>query len=382
MNKRKLLIINSNYPSESNLYGDVFVHSRLRHYLEHFDIQVLGCVPELNADESFMYEGIKVHNTKNKQVFVDLVSSFDPDVIGIHFVAGWMVDRLIRQSTKPIFIWIHGHEALGWYRRLFNIKLKESAGFVKYILSNIRQMYRMHNLVKLSNKTGKIKFIFVSNWMKDIMESDTVSRISNYIIIPNPVDTNQFFYRKKFAEDRFKMLLIRSFNSKKYANDIAINALVLLKEQHRDYFSKLEVAIYGKGYLFDKLVQPLRQSSNIKLFNHFVENKNIPLIHQNYGVFLCPTRQDAQGVSMCEAMSSGLVPLSSNNTAIPEFLKHNEEGLLSSDYKELAKSIMFLIDHPQEYLRFSKNASDGITAISGHEYVINKELTLLINACN
>lgn len=37
------------------------------------------------------------------------------------------------------------------------------------------------------------------------------------------------------------------------------------------------------------------------------------------GVMLIPTRQDAQGVSMCEAICSGLVVVTSDNTANPEF---------------------------------------------------------------
>ena len=50
----------------------------------------------------------------------------------------------------------------------------------------------------------------------------------------------------------------------------------------------------------------------------------------NNGIFICPTRQDAQGVSMCEAMSSGLVPITLYNTAIPECLP-NDERLVNNN---------------------------------------------------
>ncbi len=48
----------------------------------------------------------------------------------------------------------------------------------------------------------------------------------------------------------------------------------------------------------------------------------------NYGVFLSPTRMDAQGVMMCEVMASGLLTISSDNTAIPEFIVDEQNGIL------------------------------------------------------
>lgn len=346
--------------------------------MQHFNVQILGCRPDLAQPEEYVYEGVNVLNLNSKHAFIDYIQNNPPDIIGIHFVAGWMVDSILAHVKVPVFIWIHGYEALGWYRRLFNFKLSESVSFGKYILSNTRQMLRMNKLSQISNKQKNIRFIFVSNWMKTIMETDTRSKIEQYYLIPNPIDSEQFAYHPKASELRKKILLIRSFDSKKYANDIAIEAILHLSK--KDFFKELDFTIYGKGKYFKPLTDRLVQFNNVKIVNEFVENKNIPSVHREYGVFLCPTRQDAQGVSMCEAMSSGLVPVTSNNTAIPEFITDGQNGLLSNSAQEMATCIEKLYRHPELFTAISVKAAKSIRAMAGHQVVINKEISLLSEA--
>ena len=75
-------------------------------------------------------------------------------------------------------------------------------------------------MIQFSNRNKKIHFAFVSDWMRRVTEIDTgLTKINNYSIIHNGINTQLFNYQKKTAEQRKKILLIRSFNSKKYAND-------------------------------------------------------------------------------------------------------------------------------------------------------------------
>jgi len=378
MLKPKLFIINNNYPNENNLYGDVFVHTRAKQYLNAFDVLVLGCNDELENDIKTEYEGIKILNLSSKERFNDYINNNPPDIIAIHFVKEWMFN-IIKCFEGKIFIWIHGFEALGWYRRLFNYNLKKIKSLILNIIINTKQMFFMHNLIKYSNKNNKVYFIFVSNWMRKITQTDTLSFIRYYKIIPNPIDENLFLYEKKSIEHRKKLLLIRSFDSKKYANDIAIKAIQLLSREK--YFSEFEFHIYGKGEDFFKLTDKIKHFSNVHLHNYYIENKEIPNIHKNFGIFLCPTRQDAQGVSMCEAMSSGLVPITSNNTAIPEYTNINCAFLTNSSF-EIAKSINVLYNDEQLFLKMSENASEFITSISGVKLVVDKEINMMLEAMN
>lgn len=370
--RQRVLVINSNYPHENNLYGDVFVHARVKHYLKEFDVVVMG-IDHTREYCQFTYEGVEVKSFPDKAELVKAIFSFDPDAILIHFFIGWMLPAFISKVKCPVIIWVHGEEALGWYRRLFNFKnVKQIIG---YILRNTKQLWQMREMINYGNHSGQVSFVFVSEWMRMITETDTLAKVKDGHIIPNPIDSSVFLYFQKNPEDRKKILLIRSFNSKKYANDLAVEAILRLSK--KDFFSDLTFSIYGVGKDFANLTEGLKQFPNVFLHNRFIENKMIPQAHREHGIFLCPTRQDAQGVSMCEAMSSGLVPISSLNTAIPEFLEEGRTGFMTNSAQEIANSIKFLYDHPEKFMKMSERASIAIQEKSGHHIVIEKEIKLI-----
>ncbi len=217
--------------------------------------------------------------------------------------------------------------------------------------------------------------------MKKITEFDTFTKVKNYSIIPNPIDKSIFSYKEKNQDDRKKILIIRSFSSKKYANDLSVKALRILSKEK--WFSELYIEIYGEGIWFQKLTDQLKEFSNIKIFNKYLSQNDIKSKHDEFGVFLCPTRMDAQGVSMCEAMSSGLVPITSNNTAIPEFVKHNFNGLMSKNNPKLiAKNIKKIYQNSDLFLKLSINASKSIIEKSELNVTMNKEIELINTIIN
>lgn len=370
--RKRLLVINSNYPHQNNLYGDFFVHARVKHYLEEFEVVVMG-IDNTRDYGQFTYEGVEVKSFPKKAELVQAIFDFQPDAILIHFFIGWMLPAFISKVSCPVIIWVHGEEALGWYRRLFNFKsVKQFAG---YILRNTKQLWQLRELIHHANHSGQVSFVFVSEWMRMITETDTRVKVKDSHIIPNPIDSSVFMYFPKNAEDRKKILLIRSFGSKKYANDLAVEAIIRLSK--KNFFSELTFSIYGEGKDFANLTEELKQFPNVSLHNYFIENKMIPQAHREHGIFLCPTRQDAQGVSMCEAMSSGLVPISSLNTAIPEFLVDGQTGYMTNSAHEIANRIEYLFYHPEKFMEMSERASIAIQEKSGHHIVIEKEINLI-----
>jgi glycosyltransferase involved in cell wall biosynthesis len=211
--------------------------------------------------------------------------------------------------------------------------------------------------------------------MRRIATADALIAIRPYSIIPNPIDTDLFRYEPKASALRTKILLIRSFDSRKYANDLAVRAINKLQTHPR--FDELSFTIVGSGRFFSKLTAPLRDLSNVTLIEGFLTRSAIRELHARHGVFLCPTRQDAQGVSMCEAMASGLVPITSRNTAIPEFVTAGESGYLCDGPDEIASAIEDLWESPERFDRMSAMASQSIAAKAGSATIIPQELALM-----
>ena len=87
---------------------------------------------------------------------------------------------------------------------------------------------------------------------------------------------------------------------------------------------------------------------------------------------------DSQGVSRDEAMSSGLVPVTTEITAIPEFVDNNC-GVLTppEDYKSISAGILELYDNPERFLEMSENASNRVRNQTDSKLIIEAELRII-----
>jgi N-acetyl sugar amidotransferase len=368
-----LIVISSDYPSREFLYGDVFVHTRLKQYNTQFNVRVIGF--KAGGKRRYIYEGIDVHITADLPTFYDEIIKSKPDVIAAHLIAGVYIDFLIKLKI-PLVIFVHGYEALSWKHRLLNYKtIGDLRYLVPYILSNNVQLKQIKKMIRYSNVSDRVQFVFVSSWLRESVEKDIREKIKNAHIIPNGIDTSLFDYVNKSIELRKKILIIRSFKAHNYANDLSVEAIVQLSK--KDFFKDLEFSIYGEGYLFHKLTDPLQHFPNVKLHNNYVENKDIPNIHKQFGVFLCPSRLDTQGVSMCEAMSSGLVPITSEIGGIPEYAQNDVSCLFVNEAKEIADKIEFLYKNPEAFSRISANARKTVEGKCALKKTVEREVSLL-----
>ena len=369
----KYLIVTPGYPSNNKIYNNAFVHSRVKQYVErNLDITVFSI--NKSSDTTYTYDGVEVIEG-NYNKLSTLLKKEKFSKILIHFGFKKTIQTVIRNSPQSkLIIWVHGVEALGWYRRLFVFDIKKPHRFLGYIFFNMRQLLFMNQFIK-NNKIDKT-FVFVSEWMKNILEYDSMTqgKIKKYEIIPNVVDDKLFNYVQKKPEDRLKILSIRPYASKKYANDLSVKAVLELSK--KPFFDELTFTFYGDGKLFDSTLAPLKKFNNVIINKKFLTQQEISSIYKENGIILIPTRQDAQGVSMCEAMSSGLVPVTSNNTAIPEYV-NNECGYLCNSYKEMAYAIEELINNPDTFQKKSKVAAEFIKEKCSPKIVIEKELNII-----
>ena len=201
----------------------------------------------------------------------------------------------------------------------------------------------------------------------------------NYYIIHNIIDDELFEYHKKSADDRLKICTIRPFTARNYANDITVDVIKQLSKKR--YFNKLEFNIYGDGKLFNVLTNSLNQFDNVNLHKGFVKQDEIPEIHKQHGIYLGPSRHDSQGVSLGEAMSSGLVPVSNAIGGIPEFITHKKTGMLASrdNVSEMVNHIDYLYKNARKFKKMSVQAAKSIKKQAGLDVVISREIEVITN---
>ncbi|NBI07035.1 glycosyltransferase family 4 protein [Senegalia massiliensis] len=376
----KLLVVVTQYPSKDDLYRSGFVHSRVKKYLEvGLEVEVYVYNNSFNMSSSYNFEGVDVTCVNAIELKNKIIKN-DYDIILVHFAWKKVTNIILENKNKNmnVIIWVHGVEALSWHRRLFNLTfdLYSILSFSNYIIKNTNQMLFYRNLIR-NHLKNKVHFVFVSNWMKNVTEQDTncIGEIKNYSIIPNPINTSVFKYDRKTKEKRLKIFNLRPYSTKKYANDITIEVIKQLS--NKEYFRNLEFNLYGKGRLFNKLTKKVKKYDNVNIHKGFYKQKEIKKLHDENGVILIPTRQDAQGVSMCEAICSGLVPISSNNTAIPEFID-SSYGYICDTIEDYIDAIEEIYYNPEVFLTKSRNTVK-LSKRLGREQVEKKELDLILS---
>ncbi|MGG1634056.1 glycosyltransferase [Paenibacillus sp. NRS-1760] len=370
------IVITNGYPSKNNLYNNGFVHRRVVSYLEkgHLGIVII-LRPEHKILKKYEYENVIVYEGNGANIQQILLDNSKAKIF-IHFVDIHMIKaiRSVKENFE-IYVWVHGAEALSWKRRIFNLRpnIKSFLSFLKYIYFNTKQLSFLRKLIL--NDELNIKYIFVSNWMKEILEIDTKTILNQnrYEIIPNVIDDNLFNYHRKTEKHHLKILSIRPYTSRKYANDISVKLILKLSE--KSYFENLTFNFYGDGYLFNKTLRPLKQFKNVHIFKRFLNQSEISKIHREHGVFLSPTRQDAQGVSMCEAVASGLIPIVSNNTAMPEFVT-KDFGFLCNDINDFISAFDSIYNNYAEFVEKTKIGSEFMLNKCGN-HLINDELKVI-----
>ncbi|MGP5679533.1 glycosyltransferase [Glutamicibacter arilaitensis] len=376
LSRKKNLVLTNVYPSADNLYRNGFVHSRVRRYQEAFiDTSVFTLNPKA-APVDYTFEGIDVH-VGGEDELRRILTSNEFDSVLVHFLDErmWKVLRDCVSSTR-ILIWVHGAEVQPWYRRDFNYSTEQERDKAK--ASSNKRISLWKEVLNFPHPN--IHYVFVSDYFYHEVMEDTEASLQKwqYSIIHNFIDSDIFNYEKKSADKRFKVLSIRPYASRKYANDLSVETVRLLSSHPS--FMEAEFLFVGDGPLFDAVLEPIRDYPNVTIRRSFLSQHEISALHDQFGIFLTPTRMDSQGVSRDEAMSSGLVPVTTGVTAIPEFVDENC-GILAraESSSDMADGIARLWDNSELFAAMSENASLRARSQCSFEATIGAEVNLIQN---
>ena len=329
----------------------------------------------LRTDDAVSYHEFEDVNviSGSKEVLHRMLSSGRYKSVLVHFLdeAMWQVLQHHIGRVK-VFVWVHGFEIQPWHRR-DNFENEQQRDAAK-IQSKARMTFWRGLLRQMPDN---LTLIFVSKYLAEVTMEDLGFRLpdSRYAVIHNAIDTDLFAYYKKPAEQRKRILTIRPYASSTYANDLSVKAILVLSE--KPYFKDLEFRLVGDGKLFDEVLAPVRGFNNVYIERRFLTHREIAAMHREYGIFLCPSRMDTQGVSRDEAMSSGLVPVTNSVGAIPEFVDETCGFLVRpEDSAGLAESIAKLYESPELFSAMSTAAAARVRMQSSCARTIERELTL------
>lgn len=251
-----------------------------------------------------------------------------------------------------------------------------------YFEENIDVSYRNYEFLikdyyfEKYNNLPNVKWIFVSEFLKNRAEELHKIKFNNYEIIPCYINNSLFQFEKKDAELRKKIFILRKFtNDSCYALDIDIR--VILELSRRPFFDQLEFDIYGEGEMFEQLTSPVKQFANVHLHRKFLSHDEIRQVHKSHGIALFATRFDTQGVSLCEAASSGCAVISSNIPTVNKYIDSNLGVICDiENFKQYADVIEKMFYDKDYFLQVSNSESISINNIFGYENTIQKEINM------
>lgn len=371
------LVLTNHYPSYNELYRNGFLHTRVAAYSER---GVRLDVFRLRKDASLSYHEFQNIDviTGSQQALDKLLADGRYKTVLVHFLDEPMWEVLKHYIDKiKVIVWIHGADIQPWERRAFNYTTDDERAVASR--ASDKRMAFWRGL--LSNPPKNLKLVFVSNIFAETVMEDLGFRLSpdTYEIVHNPINTELFSYETKPVEQRKKILSVRPYASRIYANDVAVRTILALSQ--KPFFKELEFRLIGDGKLFDEVLAPVRNFANVQIERRFLSHQEIAELHKDYGLFLCPTRFDSQGVSKDEAMSSGLIPIINNVAAIPEFVDISCAILAAPESAaEMADGIYMLYENPKKFTEMSYAAAQRVRKQSSIHNIITAELNLFTPA--
>lgn len=370
------LVLTKQYPDYDDLYKYGFLHTRVRAYREHgLGVDVFRIAND--AENTYReFEGVDVVSGDGALLDATLSTGQYKNVL-VHLLDEKMWAILAKYlDTIHVTVWVHGAEIQVWQRRQFEFERIGAEEIKRQKRLSDKRLKFWRSI--LQDPHPNLELVFVSKYFANEVSEDFSIDLSKikYEIVHNYIDEKIFPYHEKSIEQRKRLLSIRPYASRKYANDLTVKAILELSK--RSFFNDLEIALYGDGDLFEQITRPLQGFQNVKLHRTFLSHRDISALHKEYGVFLTPTRMDSQGVSRDEAMSSGLVPITTKVTAIPEFVDESCGMLVDGeDYIAMADAVEALYQFPEKFLLLSRKASERVHRQSGIEQTIMKEIQII-----
>ena len=277
----------------------------------------------------FIYYCIKkAFYLRSKKVGFDLVVSYDPLKTG-------MTALILAKFFKAKFI----SEVNGVYT-----SPEEWLDEPKTLSTAIKKKFYPKLMKFILTKTDGIKLLFDEQivYIKDELKNKIVHSF------PNFVDVDSF---RNTADE--KIVLLVGFPFKRKGIDVMIKAFKKITEKHPEWQLKI------LGYFPDK------SEINAEINNHPqithcdpVEYNEMPQEIGSCGILVLPSRSEAMGRVLVEAMAAGKARIGSNVDGIPTVINDGVDGLLvkPGDIDDLASKLDLLITNNDFRKQLALNA--------------------------
>ncbi|NOZ82707.1 MAG: glycosyltransferase family 4 protein [Euryarchaeota archaeon] len=165
-------------------------------------------------------------------------------------------------------------------------------------------------------------------------------------VVPNGIDSAPPAEAElPFSTDgKVVIATVARMTKKKGVEDVVKIAEVLLK-RHRN----LMFLMVGDGPLRKRVESRVRR---LGLHQHFhftgrVPREQVLSLLEHAHIFLLPSRDEAFGVAVLEALSKGAAVVAKNHSGVSDIITHGRTGILADTLEEMAEWVDVLVENPE-----------------------------------
>lgn len=289
---------------------------------------------------------------------VEMSSPFDRKAV--HLI------RLIIQNSKPDVVHCHGLRG-GWLGRLATRKIpgqktiySEHLWTKEYHLpSRIWEQFQLRGLRYLDHYTART--IAVSNAVKRFLVFEKISKPENITVVYNGIDWgkwDQLLYERPNGLPTIFGSVGSLHERKNYLG--LLDAIALLKKKYPKA-PTFQCQIIGEG--------PQRKELREKIENLGLTGEvmlrgrvdDVQPVLRHFGFYVQPSKDEAFGVALVEAMALGLPPIVTNVGGMVEVVEHEKSGLIvGRKTSDIADGIYKLLSNKKLRLEMGKEAKKRV----------------------
>jgi len=361
----KILVISHLFPSPLNDISGIFVHEQIKALMSRdVDVRVISPVPLAPFPINRMDCKWRDYSRIPQNCVVDGVQTYYPRYVS--FPRAWFLatsgHRMYRGIRGPAkwmhsefpFDLIHAHVALpdGYAGLLLARELGKPLVVTIHgedVYINARKDGGCRAAVKQVVRTAD-RVIFVSNRIKQVLESELCSTFENAISIHNGVSATKVYGGSAARTDTAKIIIIITvgYLIERKGHRYVLESMKQLVQKH----PQLRYLIVGSGPMRSNL-EALAEKMGLKKYVNFLGNvpsEELPRLLGLSDIFVLPSWNEAFGIAYLEAMANGKPVIGCYGEGVEEFVTHGKTGLLvpPRDVGSLVQALDTLLSHREE----------------------------------
>ena len=278
------------------------------------------------------------------------------DIIHLHWVNnGFFNLSDLKEINKPIVwtmrdMWVFTggcHYSLGckkYEKKCFSCP--QLSNYFFYDLSS----YNQNRKKKYYNKD--IKFVAVSNWLKEKAKNSYLLKSKNIYQINNIIDKNNFFLEKKIKKNDLINITFgaENLNSSYKGLEFFLKTLKYIDT------SKYRFNFFGKLWDFEKID---KLNINYKYHGYISSTKKLRKIYSMTDIFVACSLEDAFPKTFIEAMLCETTVICFKGTVFEEFVKHKKNGYCAEylSINDFVRGINWISENKERMNKLKKLAN-------------------------